>query len=44
MHVVKGHGGRVELVSAPGEGSAFTILLPLARGESVPIPSTTEYA
>ena len=43
MHVVKAHGGRVELVSAPGEGSTFTIVLPLALGERLPIPST-EYA
>jgi signal transduction histidine kinase len=43
MHVVKAHGGRVELVSAPGEGSTFTIILPLALGERLPIPST-EYA
>jgi signal transduction histidine kinase len=42
-HVVKAHGGRVELVSAPGEGSTFTIVLPLALSERVPV-TATEFA
>jgi signal transduction histidine kinase len=40
LHVVKAHGGRMELVSAPGEGSTFTIVLPLALNEKVPHPMT----
>ena len=41
-HVVKAHGGRVEVTSAAGEGSTFTIVLPKGVAAPVESPKTKE--
>ena len=41
-HIVQAHAGRVTAQSTPGEGSTFSIFIPLGRREPAPAPSRRE--
>jgi len=44
QHIVDAHGGRVEVVSAPGEGSTFTLVLPVRGAERPERPAAAPEA
>lgn len=41
-HIIKGHGGRVEVKSTVGKGTVFSVFLPLEIPEPHPYPEVTE--
>jgi signal transduction histidine kinase len=34
--IIEAHGGRIHVASAPGEGTTFTVTLPVVHGDDVP--------